>query len=188
MRSRLLERVGPDPVIQSFDYTDAFLRMPDRRAPVPDPKLWKHRDSDLYVPLSCLVAFVAGSGAGSTGTGDMTTVASQNSTGGKASLGRITKRGDDYLRTLLIQGAKAAVMSADKRDDPTSRWLAQLTARAGWQKACVAMANKNARILWAVMTREEGFDPNHVSVKPQAKPSARESAAVASSDTVACPA
>ena len=93
----------------------------------------------------------------------------QNSTGGKASLGRITKRGDDYLRTLLIQGAKAAVMSAAKRDDPISRWLVQLTARVGWQKACVAMANKNARILWAVMTREQGFDPGHLSVKPLAK-------------------
>ena len=96
-------------------------------------------------------------------------VPSQNSSGGKTSLGRITKRGDDYLRTLLIQGAKAAVMSAGKRDDPTSRWLAQLAARVGWQKACVAMANKNARILWAVMTREQGFDPQHVSVKPLAK-------------------
>ena len=93
----------------------------------------------------------------------------QNSTGGKASLGRITKRGDDYLRTLLIQGAKSAVMSAQKRDDPNSRWAQQLAARVGWQKACVAMANKNARILWAVMTREEGFDAQHVSVKPQAK-------------------
>ena len=96
-------------------------------------------------------------------------VPSQNSSGGKASLGRITKRGDDYLRTLLIQGAKSAVMSADKRDDPTSRWLVQLIARVGWQKACVAMANKNARILWAVMTRQARYDPSHVSVKPQAK-------------------
>ena len=93
----------------------------------------------------------------------------QNSSGGKASLGRITMRGDDYLRTLLIQGAKSAVMSAGKRDDPISRWLVQLTARVGWQKACVAMANKNARILWAVMTREQGYDPHHVSVKPLAK-------------------
>lgn len=93
----------------------------------------------------------------------------QNSSGGKASLGRITKRGDDYLRTLLIQGAKAAVMSAGKRDDPISRWLVQLIARVGWQKACVAMANKNARILWSVMTREQGYDPHHVSVKPLAK-------------------
>jgi transposase len=97
----------------------------------------------------------------------------QNSSGGKASLGRITKRGDDYLRTLLIQGAKSAVMSAAKRDDPTSRWLVQLIARVGWQKACVAMANKNARILWAVMTRDEGYDPKHVSIKPQAKVGAR---------------
>ena len=96
-------------------------------------------------------------------------VPSQNSSGGKASLGRITKRGDDYLRTLLIQGAKSLVMSAGKRDDPTSRWLVQLTARVGWQKACVAMANKNARILWAVMTREAGFDAQHVSEKPLAK-------------------
>ena len=96
-------------------------------------------------------------------------VPSQNSSGGKARLGRITKRGDEYLRTLLIQGAKAAVMSAHKRDDPISRWLVQLSERVGWQKACVAMANKNARILWAVMTREQGFDPQHVSVKPEAK-------------------
>jgi transposase len=96
-------------------------------------------------------------------------VPSQNSSGGKTSLGRITKRGDDYLRTLLIQGAKAAVMSAHKRDDATSRWLVQLKDRIGWQKACVAMANKNARILWAVMTRDEPFDLKHVSVKPTCK-------------------
>jgi transposase len=102
----------------------------------------------------------------------------QNSSGGKTSLGRITKRGDEYLRTLLIQGAKAAVMSAGKRDDPISRWLVQLTARVGWQKACVAMANKNARILWAVMTREQGFDPKHVSVKPQAKQPTQQPVAV----------
>ena len=93
----------------------------------------------------------------------------QNSSGGKPSLGRITKRGDTYLRTLLIQGAKSAVMSADKRDDATSRWLKQLIERVGWQKACVAMANKNARILWAVMTREQGFDAQHVSAKPLAR-------------------
>ena len=93
-------------------------------------------------------------------------VPGQNSSGGKTVLGRITKRGDDYLRMLPIQGAKSAVMSAAKRDDPISIWLQQLVARVGWQKACVAMANKNARILWAVMTREQGFDARHVSVKP----------------------
>ena len=80
-------------------------------------------------------------------------VPSQNSTGGKASLGRITKRGDDYLRTLLIQGAKSAVMTAHKRSDKISQWLVQLLARLGWQKAVVALANKNARILWAVLAK-----------------------------------
>jgi len=94
------------------------------------------------------------------------TVPSQNSTGGKASLGRITKRGDDYLRTLLIQGAKSAVMTAHRRDDRISQWLVQLKDRVGWQKAVVALANKNARILWAVMTRDGAFDPNHVPEAP----------------------
>ena len=94
-------------------------------------------------------------------------VPSQNSSGGKASLGRITKRGDEYLRTLLVQGAKSAVMTAHKRSDRISQWLVQLTARVGWQKAVVALANKNARILWAVLAKGMRFDPNHVSVKPQ---------------------
>lgn len=90
----------------------------------------------------------------------------QNSSGGKNSLGGITKRGDMYLRSLLIQGAKSAVMTAHKRDDPISKWLYQLREKSGWQKAAVAMANKNARILWAMMTKGSSFDPRHVSVKP----------------------
>ena len=106
-------------------------------------------------------------------------VPSQNSSGGKTSLGHITKRGDDYLRTLLIQGAKSAVMTAHKRDDSNSKWLVQLKDRIGWQKACVAMANKNARILWAVMTREAPYDPKHVSVKPLCKVPLQERAVAA---------
>jgi len=90
----------------------------------------------------------------------------QNSSGGKNSLGGITKRGDMYLRMLLIQGAKSAVMTAHKRDDPISKWLHQLREKSGWQKAAVAMANKNARILWAMMTKGCRFDAQHVSVKP----------------------
>jgi len=88
--------------------------------------------------------------------------------GGKHSLGGITKRGDTYLRSLLIQGAKSAVMTAHKRSDPISQWLVALRERAGWQKAAVALANKNARILWAVMTKGEAFDARHVSTKPKA--------------------
>jgi transposase len=90
----------------------------------------------------------------------------QHSSGGKNSLGGITKRGDTYLRTLLIQGAKSAVMTAHRRQDRISTWVLALRQRSGWQKAVVALANKNARILWAVMTRGEAFDANHLSVKP----------------------
>ena len=59
-------------------------------------------------------------------------------------------------------------MTAHKRSDPISLWAAALRERVGWQKAAVALANKNARILWAVMTRDEDFNPRHVSVKPGA--------------------
>jgi len=90
----------------------------------------------------------------------------QHSSGGKNNLGGITKRGDTYLRTLLIQGAKSAVMTAHRRQDRISKWAVALRERSGWQKAVVALANKNARILWAVMTRGEAFDADHLSVKP----------------------
>ena len=92
----------------------------------------------------------------------------QNSSGGKNNLGGITKRGDMYLRMLLIQAAKSAVMSAHKRDDPISQWVFKLKEKSGWQKAAVALANKNARILWAVLTKGVAFDARHVSVKPGA--------------------
>jgi transposase len=90
----------------------------------------------------------------------------QRSSGGKNNLGGITKHGQTYLRTLLIQAAKSAVMTAHQRNDRISRWVLALRERSGWQKAVVALANKNARILWAVMTRGEPFDANHLSIKP----------------------
>ena len=91
----------------------------------------------------------------------------QNSSGGKNNLSGITKRGDMYLRSLLIQGAKSVVFSAHRRDDPISKWAHQLREKHGWQKAAVALANKNARILWAVMVKGLPFDARHMSVNPQ---------------------
>jgi transposase len=88
---------------------------------------------------------------------------SQDSSGGKTRLGRITKRGDTYLRTLLIQAAKSAVMTAHKRSDPISQWTAKLRDRVGWQKAVVALANKHARIVWAMLVKGLSFDAKHVS-------------------------
>ena len=98
-------------------------------------------------------------------------VPKQNSSGGKTRLGGITKRGDTYLRTLLIQGAKAAVLTGKKyANNPIGQWAQNLRQRSGWHKAVVALANKNARILWAMMTREENFDAHHVSTKPVPMP------------------
>jgi len=90
----------------------------------------------------------------------------QYSSGGVSRLGRITKRGDGYLRTLLIQGAKIAVMTAHKRHDAVSRWALQLKERVGWQKAAVAMANKNARIVWALLFRGGSFDGDLAVARP----------------------
>ena len=92
----------------------------------------------------------------------------QHSSGGKDKLGRITRRGDTYLRSLLVQGAKSVVFNAHKRSDPISRWTLALRERSGWQVAAVALANKNARILWAVMTKRRRFDPYHLSIKHHA--------------------
>jgi transposase len=81
----------------------------------------------------------------------------QYSTGGKAILGRITKRGDVYLRTLLIHGARAALITFARRTDRLSRWAAALTERRGFKRACVAMAAKNARLIWALLAKGEDF-------------------------------
>ena len=57
-------------------------------------------------------------------------------------------------------------MNANRQHDPISRWAYQLKEKSGWQKAVVALANKNARILWALFVRGKPFDAHYVSVKP----------------------
>jgi transposase len=84
-------------------------------------------------------------------------VPKQNSTGGRTVLLGISKRGDRYLRTLLIHGARSVVLRADKKDDPRSRWIIGLKKRRGNNIASVALANKNARIIWAMMTKGEEY-------------------------------
>jgi transposase len=81
----------------------------------------------------------------------------QFSTGGKPILGRITKQGDVYLRTLLIHGARSALLTLARRNDRLSRWAGALIARRGFKKACVALAAKNARIIWALLAKGEAF-------------------------------
>ena len=81
----------------------------------------------------------------------------QNSSGGKAKLGRITKAGDSYLRTLLVLGARSMLISAKGKKDPVSRWALQLKERRGFGKAVVAIAAKNARLCWATLSLGESF-------------------------------
>ena len=84
-------------------------------------------------------------------------VPGQYSSGGKARLGRITKAGDAYLRSLLVLGARAMLNAAAGKADGISRWAVQLAERRGYWKAVVAIAAKNARLAWAVLSRGERF-------------------------------
>ena len=78
-------------------------------------------------------------------------VPKQHSSGGKPLLLGISKRGDRYLRSLLVQGARAVVRLATNKDDRLSRWINRLKATRGANKAAVALANKMARIGWAIL-------------------------------------
>ena len=78
----------------------------------------------------------------------------QEGTGGRIKLGRISKRGNGYLRRLLVNGAMAVLSSRRARQDP---WLAKLLASKPRKVVAVALANKMARIGWALMMRQEDF-------------------------------
>jgi transposase len=84
-------------------------------------------------------------------------VPGQYSSGGKARLGRITKAGDAYLRSLLVLGARSVLNSAKDKSDSLSRWALAVAERRGYWRAVVAIAAKNARMAWAVLTRGEAF-------------------------------
>ncbi len=81
----------------------------------------------------------------------------QHSTGGKANLSGITKRGNAYLRTLLVHGARTTLKYASKKDDKLSLWAEHLKVEKGYNKACVALANKLARIVWAVINSGKDY-------------------------------
>jgi len=78
----------------------------------------------------------------------------QHSTGGKQRLGHITGRGDPYLRTLLVMGARSVLQRAARQNDPLSRWALAVRARRGYHRACVAVAAKNARVVWAMLSQQ----------------------------------
>ena len=80
----------------------------------------------------------------------------QHSSGGKPTLLGMSKRGDAYLRTMLIHGARSVIYRATQRADAES-WLVKLTTRRNKNVAAVALANKNARIIWALLAHDREF-------------------------------
>ena len=84
-------------------------------------------------------------------------VPKQHSSGEKIILGSITKRGDRYMRTLLVHGARTVIKTCEKKTDSRSLWLMNKKTRCGYNKAAVALANKNARIIWAILATGECY-------------------------------
>jgi transposase len=86
-------------------------------------------------------------------------VPEEHSTGGKQVLRKIPRRGNQYLRRLFVQGARSVMQRRAKQAPSLSAWLAQLTARTHRNVAIVALANKMARIAWAVLTSNNVYRP-----------------------------
>jgi len=83
----------------------------------------------------------------------------QASSGGKERLLGISKRGDAYLRSLLIHGARSVILHAKHKEDKLSRWVTALAARRHINVAAVALANKTARMAWVLMTEDKHYEP-----------------------------
>lgn len=88
----------------------------------------------------------------------------QHSSGGHVQLGEISCRGDAYLRTLLIQGARSSLQRAKavatEKATPEQRWIRSLDGRMPFGKVIVAIANKHARQIWAMLARDVDYDPH----------------------------
>ena len=91
-------------------------------------------------------------------------VAKQNSTGGKTRLGRISKMGDRYLRKLLVLGATSGLWQARHTNTPLTAWTRRLLERKPARLVTVALANKMARIIWAVMAHGDAYRPEAAAV------------------------
>lgn len=87
-------------------------------------------------------------------------VPKQHSSGGKERLSGISKRGNRTLRTLLTHGARTVLRYVEQHDDPRSEWIKSVKERRGYNKASCALANKTARVIWAMLTKGEAYKPS----------------------------
>lgn len=118
------------------------------------------------ITASAIVASVGDASIFSNGremSGWLGIVPRQNSSGGKSKLGGISKRGDKYLRKLVIHGCRSVLIRIEAREDRQAQWLKELIQRRGFNRACVALANKNVRTMWALMTKGESFNKDRVA-------------------------
>lgn len=81
----------------------------------------------------------------------------QSSSGGKQHLLGISKRGDPYIRSLLVHGARTVIYKTKNLENPTYKWVMDLKNRKGINKAVVALANKNARTIWALLAKQQEY-------------------------------
>jgi len=118
----------------------------------------------VAVKISTAVIAHAGNGHGYKNgrhfSANLGLVPKEHSSGGVQRLGGITKRGNHYLRRLLVQGAWSVIRHAGKNDDRLSRWARQLIERRGKHKAVVAVANKMARIIWSMLYHQTEYRAN----------------------------
>ena len=90
-------------------------------------------------------------------------VPKQNSSGGKTVLLGMSKRGDSYLRTLLIQGSRSLIYATQRKKETVDNWLSRLIKRRNTNVAAVAVANKNARIIWALLSSGREFRSDYAT-------------------------
>ena len=167
----------PAPFRHLVDRLTAHLKELDRQVKEFEREIvaW-HRSSELSRKLekipgigplaaSALVASIADARSFKNGrqvSAWLGLVPRQSSSGGKPTLLGMSKRGDAYLRTLLIHGARSAILAAKNRVDNTQGWLTNLLSRRHPNIAAVALANKNVRTVWAMLAHEREFKADYV--------------------------
>ena len=171
MMRQLLERLG-----EELKALDKQVREMERQI-----TLW-HRDNEPSCKLEAIAgigpitasAFVASVGDAKSFKNARQVAAwlgmvpRHEGTGGKATLGRISKRGDVYLRTLLTHGARAVITAFERKPVQADGWLKRLLARRNKNIAAVALAAKNARIAWALLAHERSYQHDYVTTCPAA--------------------
>jgi transposase len=132
------------------------------KADEPAQRLMKMRGVGVKIATAMIAQLGNGHGykSGRHCSANLGLIPRERSSGGMQKLGGITKRGNQYLRRLLIQGAWSVVRYADRNDDRLSRWARQLVTRRGKHKAVVAVANKMARIMWSMSYHQTEFRAN----------------------------